>query len=248
MVIMDLDQTGVHNRPPKNRDPNDIIGRTFIGGVKMNKTLVALLALCLIMAGAALAVEEEGVITPEDILYDAATLIEDVQYDLTEDSQEKALMQNEFARRRFQAVRELAGKNSKQIGEVLTALAGHERELGRLIDDVTNEDVILLVTQASERRGQDLLLMSQDENLPEEARQGMLKALANQEMAMEKFREAMEKAGLNRDPEKGNAPANPGPPPVQPPAGLNRDPEKGNAPANPGPPPVQPPKKPQGTR
>ncbi len=158
---------------------------------------VVIIFMFLFMASALGAEGEVETATPEDPLFDTVRSLEDAQYDLAEDEEEKVALQDEFAERRLDALDEMEEAEAELIEEVLEDYMNHERELGQILEGMDGpnaEALIALVDKASEKRGQRLAQNLEREDLPEEAREGMQRALANQEMAREKMKAALERA------------------------------------------------------
>ncbi len=164
------------------------------------------IALLLFVSGSVLANDagdSGNSLMPDDISYGTVLAYETAQYDLVKDLKEKIGMKNEFAERRLRALEVLEMVNNQVALEaVLNAFQSSEVELLSLVEELDSSDletVAALVIEASEQRMMRLEEKSEDETLPEEARNGMKKALENQEMAMEKFQGALQMAQEARD-------------------------------------------------
>jgi hypothetical protein len=197
-------------RPPKNNPVIELIYRITAkkeGWHKMIKKLCFLaIAFMLILSGSVWANDEGdsgGNLIPDDLTYETVFAYETAQYDLVKDLKEKIGMQNEFAERRLRALEALKMVNNQVALEtVLNAFQSSELELLSLVEDLDSSDLDTaadLVMKASEQRMVRLAEKSEDESLPEQARNGMKKALENQEMAMNKFREALQVAQQARE-------------------------------------------------
>ncbi len=164
----------------------------------LKKGLIIMAAVLLLFGGTVWALDGSGPetgLTPEDPFYDAARAVEDAQYELTADLEERIMIQNEYSERRLAAM-ENAG-NSDDFNELLDAYAEHERELGELLEGLDEPDfdrVYELVIESSEQKSVRLTEMLEDDELPEEAKEGAQKALDNQEKAMIKLGEALDRA------------------------------------------------------
>lgn len=168
------------------------------------KSFVSLLIALFIMGigGGILAGEGDDPVGPENPLYNAARGVEESQIDLVNTASEKAAFQNEFAERRMAAIENADYMAEADLEELLGDLNGHERALGLLLEGMSGpdaEEIIALVDEASKKRGEKLENMSKNENLPQSARDGMKRALENQEEARKKMADALREAQQKRE-------------------------------------------------
>ncbi len=217
----------------------------------LKKVTIIMAAVLLLLGGSVWALDSNGEtsLTPENPFYDAARAIEDAQYELAADLEEKIMIQNKYSERRLAALGNTG--NSEDFDELLAAYTGHEQELGELLEGLDKPDfegVYDLVIESSEQKSVRLEEIIADDSLPEGAREGAQRALENQGMAMDKLeealaraREAYDKARSRADQDNGKTPGppegiEPGPPddiPFGPPEGAGQGrPDDVGPPAN----------------
>lgn len=139
-------------------------------------------------------------LAPGDPIYQAGLALEAAQYELVANLEEKIRMQNEYAERRLDAMEQ--ADDPEDLVILLDSLNEHEQEIEDIIDGLDEfdaEKIFDLVQEANKQKSVRLMEMVEDENLPEEARNGAAQALANQEMAMEKLKGALAKAQQARE-------------------------------------------------
>jgi len=164
----------------------------------LKKGLIIMAAVLLLFGGTVWALDSSGPetgLTPEDPFYDAARAVEDAQYELAADPEEKIMIQNEYSERRLAAMEN--ARDSEDFDELLETYAEHEQEMGELLEELDEPDfdrVYELVIKSSEQKLVRLTEMLEDDELPDEAKEGAQKALDNQKMAMEKLQAALKKA------------------------------------------------------
>lgn len=165
----------------------------------LKKIMIITAAVLLLFGGSVWAVDGNGpetLLTPKNPFYDAGQAIENAQYELATDLEEKIMVQDEYSKRRLAAM-ENAG-DPEDFNELLATYAEHEQELGELLEELEGpdaEEIVGLVEESSVKKSERLDEMMVDENdLPEVARAGVDKALKNQEMAMEKLEGALKRA------------------------------------------------------
>ncbi len=145
----------------------------------------------------------ETVVTPESNLYEAIRLIEEAIYDLTEDTTEKALLQDEYADNRLEEAEEMIETGNEEAAEELIndfetnvieveTVLGETETAGEDLSEVNEVNEVIIENGA--KRSQNLLALLEREDLPEQAKAGIRKALANQERAMQRAAKAIEKA------------------------------------------------------
>lgn len=131
-------------------------------------------------------------VTPESDLYDTIRLIEEGEFDLTEDSKEKALLQDEFAEKRENELETaIETGNEEVIEKILEDQEQHLQAIENILEEAEaiGEDLAELegvITEIVAKRSRNLLALLEREHLPEQAKAGIRKALANQERAMER--------------------------------------------------------------
>ena len=196
----------------------------------LKKSLIIMAAVLLVFGGTVWALDgsrPENALTPENSFYDAGRAIENAQYALAADLEEKIMIQNEYSERRLAAM-ENAG-NSEDFEELFDAYTEHEHETEELLEEIDGDGpdfdrIYDLVIESSEQRSVRLLEMSTDEDLPEGAREGAQRALENQEMAMEKLRDALDRAQEAYDKARSRADQDNGVTPPGPPEGIEPGP------------------------
>jgi hypothetical protein len=202
------------------------------------KVLCIVLGLTLLFAGQTFAEEDVEVVNPDSELYDTTREMEDAEYDLTEDTGEKILLQDQYAGERLDET-EIALENGDQetSEELLEDYNEHVQERDKNIEEAkaAGEDITeveTVVAENSKKRSENLSALLEREDLPEGAKAGITKALENQEKAMPKLESAKEKAeaarqkgddkaqedakqGKNENVNKGEEKAQPGKPDTQ---------------------------------
>jgi hypothetical protein len=168
------------------------------------KVLCIVLGLTLLFAGQAFAEEDVEVVNPDSELYDTTREMEDAEYDLTEDTGEKILLQDQYAGERLDET-EIALENGDQetSEELLEDYNEHVQERDKNIEEAkaAGEDITeveTVVAENSKKRSENLSALLEREDLPEGAKAGITKALENQEKAMQKLESAQEKAEAAR--------------------------------------------------
>jgi folylpolyglutamate synthase/dihydropteroate synthase len=199
--------------------------------VKKMKKAVALLAALAILASfavAAVAVGSPAPVLPGNGLYTAISALELSQYEISEDLLERALLQNTFANRRLEAL-EQAAANSEGFGaavieQLILFLNGHEENLGLIIAAMAREKdaaggaaVLSEILEQLDERGWRLAEIADPESgLPDGARAGAAKALANMEAAAVKAALALGDEDRSAPPPWSGGRIPPGPPVVPP--------------------------------
>ncbi len=164
----------------------------------LKKIMIIMATVLLFFGGSVWAMDGNGpetLLTPPNPSYNAAKAIENAQYELATDLEEKIMIQDEHSKRRLMAIKN-AG-DFEDFNELLAAYAEHEQELGERLEELEGpnaEEIFGLVKESSEQKSVRLTEILEDENLPEVAREGVAKALENQEMAMDKLEEALDRA------------------------------------------------------
>ncbi|QOY36857.1 DUF5667 domain-containing protein [Anaerobacillus isosaccharinicus] len=131
-------------------------------------------------------------VTTESDLYDTIRLIEEGEFDLTEDSKEKALLQDEFAEKRENELETAIETGNEEVVEkILEDQEQHLEAIESILEEAEaiGEDLTELeevITEIIAKRSRNLLALLEREHLPEQAKAGIRKALANQERAMQR--------------------------------------------------------------
>lgn len=168
----------------------------------MKKWIAGLVILALLIPGAVFAEDTDGVLTPDAEVYDTVRLIEEAAYTLTEDPEDKALLQDGYAENRLTEAEALLGQEgSEDLVEGLIAdyeesvtLVGENLEQVRL----NGADVEVIEAYVAEKFADRTARMNEllaREDLNEHAKAGIAKAIENQAKAMENFVQAKLQAG-----------------------------------------------------
>lgn len=144
-------------------------------------------------------------VMPGDEMFNATMALEHAQLQVSKGPSEQALLENEFANKRMEALEQAAGNAEGFGAEVLNALmaylAGSEENLGSIIAQMAREkdaaDLGILeeIETDTDARGCRLLEMIEEGTLPETALTGVQKALDNMAAAAEKAASANEMTG-----------------------------------------------------
>ncbi|MDW7651459.1 MAG: hypothetical protein SCM57_09015, partial [Bacillota bacterium] len=104
---------------------------------------------------------------------------------------------NLFAERRMFVLGKMAEAGQPDfVAELVDELKGFDGRLEQVAKDFNDEELYEKIIEANQQRGVRLQELIDDGELPQEALDGMQKALDNQAMAMEKLQEALNNAGL----------------------------------------------------
>jgi hypothetical protein len=165
------------------------------------KTIIAGATLGLLLFGGNVyAAEDQEIVDPNSDLYDTSRSIEEAEYELTEDSGEKALLQDEYAGERLEETEVVLEEGDEEKADELMADYNESlQEIDQNIDAAKEagedvSDVEAIVTENSQKRSENLTALLDREDIPEEAKAGISKALENQQKAEQKFLEAQKKA------------------------------------------------------
>ncbi len=171
----------------------------------MSKKVIAVLSvLVLLFAGAVMASEGNPPFTPGEGLFTAGQALEAAQLEMAEGVPEEVVeLLDEFAGRGLAVIELLIVGDKPGIPEFAAALAQREQLLGEVLAEVGgfDGDTFDRVFAASEKRGARLqeLLDDEDLDLPQGALDGIARALANQEAALDKAQTAYAEAMAKRD-------------------------------------------------
>ncbi|SDM18569.1 DUF5667 domain-containing protein [Sediminibacillus halophilus] len=167
----------------------------------MKKTIVSsTLGLLLLFAGNVYAAEDETAVDPNSELYDTSRVIEEAEYELTEENSEKALLQDEYADDRLNEAEVSLDKGDEANAEEL--LEDYEEHVKQAEEDMeaakeNGEDISTVeetLVENSQKRSENLRALLEREDLPEEAKAGIAKALENQQKAEQNYLAARKKA------------------------------------------------------
>ncbi|MCD8500735.1 MAG: DUF5667 domain-containing protein [Bacillaceae bacterium] len=135
---------------------------------------------------------ETAVITPDFEVYETIRMIEEVEYELTEDVTEKISLQDEYADKRLAEIEEMVEAGLEdEIEELLKDYEKHMEEVEKVLEEAKEEetdltDVEEVISEKNEKRFENLLLLLEREDLPEQAKAGISRAIANKHRAMER--------------------------------------------------------------
>lgn len=178
----------------------------------LSKGLTITLVVLMFFGGTVLAFEGselEETLTPEKPHYNVGRAIEDAQYELFTDLEEKILALNAFSERRLAAMQ--SAGNNEDFNELLGTYEEHEQEMGKVLEELEESDgldaehIYALVEESSEKKSTRLIEMVEDKDLPVEAVEGVERALENLEMAMSKLEEALSRAQEAHDEARSRA-------------------------------------------
>lgn len=172
----------------------------------LRKCLIITVVLLMTCGGVLYAGESEGeagIILPSDKVYDWGCFVEETLLDLSDVDLDKVEKMNEFAERRLKALENLPEEEYEEyVEELIEEVKEYEKSLVdelEMIEDGDIEAVMELTQKASERRGERLSEIAEDETMPEGAREGARTALENQAMAGEKAESAAERSVQARE-------------------------------------------------
>ena len=160
----------------------------------MKKWIAGLVTISMLVPGLVFAEETEGVLTPESEVYETVLLIESAAYDLTEDPEDKVLLEEEFADNRLEEIEEviLQEGDPEVVDELLEDLDEHLSLIDENIEKIRLQGADIEVIEAAvaakfaDRTAKMNALLAR-EDLPEQAKAGIAKAIANQAKAMGKI-------------------------------------------------------------
>ena len=168
----------------------------------MKKWIAGLVMISMLVPGLVFAEETEGVLTPDSEVYETVLLIESAEYDLTEEPEDKVLLEEEFADNRLDEIEEvlLQEGDPEVVEELLEDLDGHIALIDENMEKIrlkglSGADLEAAVAEKFADRTAKMNALLASEDLTEEAKAGIAKAIANQERAMENFIRAKEQAG-----------------------------------------------------
>ena len=169
----------------------------------MKKTMIIFVASLLTLGGAALAAQETGLILPDNPLYHAGNALEEAQADISENAVEQVVLRNERVGKKLALLEEVTREGKPEfVDQLLEEFDEQNRNLREALDGVGGPDaekIYELVTEANKQRSERLEEMIADDSLPQEARDGVAKALENQEQAMMKMQEGLDRAQEARE-------------------------------------------------
>lgn len=167
--------------------------------------LGTLLTVFLFFGVAVYAEEQQEIVSPESELYETTRLMEDTEYEYTEDNGEKALLQDEYADKRLLEAEELLENDNEEAAEaILEDYNEHVEEVEQNLDEARKNggeisDIEALVAEKFAKRSEKLTALLEREDLPQQAKEGISRALTNQEKAAQRFADALQKAREARE-------------------------------------------------
>ena len=167
--------------------------------------LGTLLAVFLFFGADVYAEEQQEIVSPESELYETTRLMEDTEYEYTEDNGEKALLQDEYADKRLLEAEELLENDNEEAAEaILDDYNQHVEEVEQNLDEARKNggeisDIEALVAERFAKRSERLTALLEREDLPQQAKEGISRALTNQEKARQRFADALLKAREARE-------------------------------------------------
>lgn len=159
--------------------------------------LGTLLAVFLFFGAAVYAEEQQEIVSPESELYETTRLMEDTEYEYTEDNGEKALLQDEYADKRILEAEDLLKNDNEEAAEaILEDYNEHVEEVEKNLDEARKSghdiaDIEALVAEKFAKRSERLTALLEREDLPQQAKEGISRALTNQERAAQRFADAL---------------------------------------------------------
>jgi hypothetical protein len=164
----------------------------------MKKWISFLCILSLAGAGAVYAEESpQPVVSPDSELYETVRIMEEQEVELTEDSAEKIIIKVDQGEKRLAEAERMLEEGDEdaasQLVEEYTEHVGEVEEELEESDEIKEEDLATiqaLIVEKWEKRSKNLMAMLEREDLPETAKAGMMKALANKQRALQHFAEA----------------------------------------------------------
>ncbi|WNF36629.1 DUF5667 domain-containing protein [Bacillaceae bacterium IKA-2] len=136
--------------------------------------------------------ENSEIVTPLSNLYEAIRQMQDATIYLTKGPAEKALLQIELAEKRVAEAKVMIGNGIQEVADQLLIDSEKSADEAELVLEEAEEmgedvsDVKEIITEMNAKRSQNLLALLDRENLPEQAKDGIRKALANQARAVER--------------------------------------------------------------
>ncbi|WP_096200660.1 DUF5667 domain-containing protein [Bacillus sp. FJAT-45350] len=163
----------------------------------MKRFTICVMLSSILVVGTASAEEQETtyVNDPNSPLYELIHAIEKVKYEYTEDWEEKIDILLENANKRMLEIEENEVVDPDLANRIIEHIQENIEEIEKKLDEAeeNGEDITEIeeeVVLHHSNRGNNLLVLLERENLPEQAKAGIRRALANQERAMEKRAEA----------------------------------------------------------
>ncbi|WP_332628511.1 DUF5667 domain-containing protein [Halalkalibacter flavus] len=175
----------------------------------MKKIVIAITVSFILVAGVVYANEEREIVSPESELYETVRIIEETAIELTKDTSEKTLLEDQYAEQRLLEAEEMFAVGNEDAGEKsLEDYSEHIEKIEKNIavakgngKDVS--EVESIVYENMEKRSENLLALLDRDDLPEQAKAGITKALDNKEKAKQRAEEARNRASAGRDNSNG---------------------------------------------
>lgn len=167
------------------------------------KHLIALMLVLLLLAGP-LKVSgtdyPDSTITIDDLVYDAVLSIEASQLNLTDNPEEQVKILHASTEKLLSLIKQT--KDRKKLSLLLDDYQKSDNRIWELWESLEGDEAQLvanIMLDIKEERASRLELLAENQFLPEQARQGLSRAIENQQKAMEKQEEALEKARKTRE-------------------------------------------------
>ncbi|MCL7748001.1 DUF5667 domain-containing protein [Halalkalibacter alkaliphilus] len=175
----------------------------------MKKIVIATTVSFLLVAGVVYANEEKEIVSPESELYETVRIIEETTIELTKDTGEKTLLEDQYAEQRLLEAEEMFAVGNEEAGE--KSLEDYSEHIEKIERNITKakdsgkdlSEVESIVYENMEKRSENLVALLEQEDLPDQAKAGITKALANKEKAKQRAEEARNRAGAGRDNNNG---------------------------------------------
>jgi hypothetical protein len=175
----------------------------------MKKIVIAITVSFILVAGVVYANEEREIVSPESELYETVRIIEETAIELTKDTGEKTLLEDQYAEQRLLEAEEMFAVGNEDAGE--KSLEDYSEHIEKIETNIAEakdsgkdvSEVESIVYENMEKRSENLLALLEREDLPDQAKAGITKALANKEKAKQRAEEARNRAGAGRDNNNG---------------------------------------------
>ncbi|PKR78086.1 hypothetical protein CEY16_09215, partial [Halalkalibacillus sediminis] len=143
--------------------------------------------------------ETEEVVRPDSELYDTTRIMEEVEYDLTEDTSDKAILQDQYATKRLKESQVAMESGDLETSEQLLEESNLSAEQAdadlteaKSSGDDNAEEVEKSLSASLEERTKELTKLLEREDLPEEARQGISNAIKQVEHVVQRAKQREE--------------------------------------------------------
>ncbi|KHF38704.1 DUF5667 domain-containing protein [Halalkalibacter okhensis] len=178
----------------------------------MKKLVIATTVCLLLVAGVVHANQEKDIVSPESELYETVRVIEETTIELTKDPGEKTLLEDEYAKNRLLEAEEMLAVGNEEAAESsiddynehMDAIEKNLAEAKERGKDISEVEVI--INENMEKRSENLRSLLDRDDIPEQAKAGITKAIENQAKAKQRAEEARSQArakGNGASQEKG---------------------------------------------